>query len=125
MNNRILLDSNIIIYTGLVDTVSLHTWLYEKLLVVSSISLLEVMGYHKITPKDLNYFQNFFEDCEVIPVRQDIIQKAVKFRQEKKMSLGDSIIAATAFQNKIPLVTANIKDFNHIPQLKIINPIQL
>ena len=54
---------------------------------------------------------------------QDIIEYAIGLRQQKKMSLGDSIIASTAIVHKRTLVTRNIKDFLWIEDLKIHNPI--
>ncbi len=38
------------------------------------------------------------------------------------MSLGDSLIAATAILNNLALVTNNTKDFQWIDSLTIINP---
>ena len=40
------------------------------------------------------------------------------------MALGDAIIAATASEHKLLLVTANEKDFDWISDIKIYNPIQ-
>lgn len=124
VNSKVFIDSNIIIYTGLVDQAQLRNWLHTRALVVSGISLLEVLGYHKISSKDLRYFKAFFKECEVVPIDQDIIQRAINFRQLKRMSLGDSLIAATAFHHKLPLVTANTKDFSHLDKLELINPLQ-
>lgn len=124
VNSKVFLDSNIIIYTGLVDQAPLRNWLYTRALVVSGISLLEVLGYHRISPKDFRYFKGFFKECEVVSIDQDIIQTAINFRQVKRMSLGDSLIAATAFHHKLPLLTANTKDFIHIADLELINPLQ-
>jgi len=39
------------------------------------------------------------------------------------MSLGDAIIAGTALEHGLTLVTANVKDFQWIPNLKVINPV--
>lgn len=40
------------------------------------------------------------------------------------MTLGDSIIAATAVVYDLSLVTSNSKDFKSIEDLKIINPLE-
>ena len=109
VNSKVFLDSNIIIYTGLVDQVSLRNWLQTRTLVVSAISLLEVLGYHKISPKDFRYFKSFFSECEVIPVQRDIIETAIIFRQQKRMSLGDSLIVATAFHTLYPWLLQILK----------------
>ena len=38
------------------------------------------------------------------------------------MKLGDAIIAATALEYGVPLVTRNEGDFKHITGLQVINP---
>ena len=40
----------------------------------------------------------------------------------KKIKLPDCIIAATALDNNVSLVTRNVKDFQHIDELPIIDP---
>ena len=51
----------------------------------------------------------------------EIAEIAIQLRQKKKMTLGDSIIAATAIHKNIPLLTNNIKDFKHIENLVLIS----
>jgi toxin FitB len=43
-------------------------------------------------------------------------------RQQKPMKLGDAIIAATAIEYGLKLVTRNTRDFRHITSLQTINP---
>ena len=50
-----------------------------------------------------------------------MIEQAIQLRQQKKMNLGDAIIAATAVAYQIPLVTRNEDDFKHIPGLDLRN----
>jgi hypothetical protein len=38
------------------------------------------------------------------------------------MKLGDAIIAATALEYGVPVVTRNATDFSQIPGLEVINP---
>jgi len=52
-----------------------------------------------------------------------VIQKAVQLRQMKKLSLGDSLIAATALVHGAELVSRNTADFSGISGLTVINPI--
>lgn len=52
----------------------------------------------------------------------EVIELAIQLRQQKKMKLGDAIIAATAVAYNIPLVTRNEDDFKHIPGLDLRNP---
>lgn len=122
--NKILLDSNIIIYTGLVESRGLHSWLESQKITVSVISRIEVLGYHKLTIRDKRYFEAFFSQAVIYQLSDQILDLAISLRQMKKMSLGDSLIAATAIVNHIPLITANTKDFNHIEDLQLVNPIK-
>jgi toxin FitB len=60
----------------------------------------------------------------VIEVSQEIGLKAVQLRQRQKMSLGDSIVAATAIIHDCDLVTRDVGDFKGIRDLRIINPFE-
>lgn len=48
---------------------------------------------------------------------------ATTLRQRRKMSLGDAIIAATAIEKNLALVTHNVKDFRWIAGLHLIDPL--
>lgn len=125
MSKPILLDSNIIIYSGLSAHNELRQWLKLKDIAVSLISKLEVLGYHSLIEKDKIYFETFFRKCRLIEIDSAIIDSAINLKQLKSMSLGDSIVAATAMQYNFSLVTANDKDFKQIEKLKLINPLAL
>ncbi|RAV27561.1 type II toxin-antitoxin system VapC family toxin [Sinomicrobium soli] len=124
MSKTVLLDSNIIIYTGLPQYAELRNWLRTNHIAVSAISRLEVLGYHKLVAKDRTYFQNLFNQFDLFEINAEIIDSAILFRQQKSMSLGDAIIAATAKVYNLLLVTANTKDFNHLEELELLNPLE-
>ena len=63
-----------------------------------------------------------FDQAHVLAVNQTVIEKAIEFRRMRKMSLGDAIIAATAYLNNLELLTRNTNDFSHIPGLHLVNP---
>lgn len=118
-----LLDSNILIYSANPDAKRLQVWLSENSLHISDITLLEVLGYHKLTNPDRKYFEKFLSNCNQIAISSEILQRAIVLRQSKSMSLGDSIIAGTALIYQLPLVTLNDKDFKHIENLLLIDPL--
>jgi predicted nucleic acid-binding protein len=49
---------------------------------------------------------------------------AIELRQQRAMSLGDALIAATALNENIALATHNTKDFSWIKSLTVLDPIQ-
>ena len=121
---NMLLDSNIIIYAIKPEQDQLRAHLAKYDLSVSAISFLEVLGYHKLTMEEERDFREFFDVVSMIPISQPILSQAVRLRQQRKMSLGDAVISATAILNDLTLVTANSKDFEWIPNLKSQNPVR-
>ncbi|MGK5092514.1 type II toxin-antitoxin system VapC family toxin [Deltaproteobacteria bacterium TL4] len=118
-----ILDSNIIIYASLSEYPDLRQFVAQKSPKVSAISPLEVLGFYRLSPEEKKYFEQFFKAASVLPISEDILNRAISLRQQRKMSLGDSIIAATALEYSLKLVTRNIKDFNWISTLELLNPI--
>lgn len=119
-----LIDTNILIYSG-------QTAFADRLLpivtnpqyFVSTISHVETLGFHRITPKQIIYFQSLFRILQTLPVDDAIIQEAIKIRQLKNISLGDSLIAATALVHHLEVVSRNLNDFSGIDDLRILNPL--
>jgi len=122
---KVLLEANIIIYSLQPQNEKLSKWLEEHTLYVSAITQLEVLGYHRITKDEIVFAKRYFSNCNIISIQQYIIESAIDFRQQKSMSVGDAIIAATAVTNELPIVTANTQDFKHLENIKCINPLAL
>jgi predicted nucleic acid-binding protein len=118
-----LLDSNLIIYAARPDYPGLRRLIAEKAPAVSSISVVEVLGYHKLAETDRRYFEAFFGAAVVLPVSNVVIAQAVVLRQARKMTLGDALIAATAFVHSLTLLTHNVKDFAGITDLMVEDPL--
>jgi len=119
-----LLDSNIIIYSAKPENSFLRQFIAEKEPSVSAISYVEALGYHKLPPDEKSNLEGFFASAPMIMISQAILDRAVKLRQTRKMSLGDSLVAGTALTHDLTLVTRNIEDFKWIPDLKLLNPFE-
>ena len=120
-----LLDSNIIIYAALPENAALRAWMDHQELSASIISYVEVLGYHKLSEQERDSFARFFQNINILEMSKAIADKAVLLRQQRKMSLGDSIIAATAHVCDLSLATHNIEDFKAIADIRILDPLSL
>jgi toxin FitB len=119
----LLLDSNIIIYSILPTHQKLRDFLSGNPFCCSVITKVEVLGYHLLSPKEKLDFENLFNAIPLVPISTSIIEKAIQIKQIKRVTLGDSLIAATALDIEAELVTANSKDFEGIFGLKVTNPL--
>jgi toxin FitB len=118
-----ILDSNIIIYASQPEHNILRKYLNfnENDLIVASITKIEVLGYHKLSISEKIFFEKFFNSIQVISLNQNIELEAIRLRQSKKMSLGDSIIAATCLIENHSILTNNEADFSGIENLLVIS----
>ena len=64
----------------------------------------------------------FFRLARVLPLSQTVLDQAVTLRQQRKMSLGDALVAGTALVHGLTLVTRNVEDFQWIQGLSLLNP---
>ena len=117
-----LLDSNIIIYASQPEHTNLRAFIAEHAPAVSAISFVEVLGYHGLTPEERDAFEEFFRASRVLPISETILARAVRLRQQRRMSLGDALISATALVHNLTLVTRNTNDFAWIPDLRVHDP---
>lgn len=117
-----LLDSNIIIYAAQAENAGLRQLIADNAPSVSVISMVEVLGYHRLKGEARKYFEEFFAASTLLPVTDSVIARAVSLKQTRKMTLGDSLVAATAIVNNRVLITRNSTDFEWIAELKVINP---
>ena len=119
-----LLDSNILIYASkpcpLQDKAA--DFLCNPKACISAISYLEVLGYHKLSQDEKTAIELMLSRIEMLPISDQVIQLATTLRQQKSMSLGDAIIAATAIQYGKTIVTANTQDFKALDGISVIDP---
>ena len=117
-----ILDSNIIIYSVKPEYISLARYLQinQDVVQISLISWLEVLGFSKLTSSDKRKFELYLNSTPVLPINQPIIAEAIRLKQQRKRSPGDSIIAATGLVYNQPILTNNVADFADIAGLQVI-----
>lgn len=117
-----LLDSNVIIYAAQPGNEDLLALISRDAPAVSVISIVEVLGYHGLTQQDRADFEGFFGASRVLPVTDAVVEHAVRLRQQRRLSLGDALIAGTALAFDLTLITRNSRDFTWISDLRLHNP---
>lgn len=115
--NNLLLDTNIIIYAlkGLANVKPYFD--FEPF--ISVITEMEILGVKEITDSELNIRETALEFCIIIPFTNSIKNKAILLKRQIKIPLPDAIIAATAIEEGLTLVTAD-KGFKRIKELQLI-----
>ena len=117
-----ILDSNILIYFVEPQYENLRLYLesQDNTLYISLITKLEVLGFHNLKPSHKIELEQLLAVTSVLSISDQVIAEAIRLRQQRKRSLGDSIIAATALLHKLPVLTNNTADFSDIDGLQVI-----
>lgn len=85
---------------------------------MSVINKIELLGFSKVE-KDII---EFVACSNIHPMDDTIVDKTIEVRRLYKIKIPDAVIAATALQNGLVLVSRNIKDFKNIQGLEVIDP---
>jgi len=120
----ILADSNLIIYAASGKYSSLIEWFAENKPVVSAVTLVEVLGYHKLKADEKEVLESLFAELSVIYPSIEVFQKAIELRQQRKVSVSDALIAATAMIQSLTLATHNTSDFDWVDGMDVIDPLE-
>ena len=120
-------DTNILIYAAEPGDVVCAPFVESPDAVIASVTRIELLGFPgfgQLAPERQERLREIVATTVEVPLDDGIIRSAILLRQQRKMSLGDSIIAATALEFDVSLVTRNTDDFKHIAGLQLINPFQ-
>lgn len=118
----VILDTNVFIY--LVNGTLPRTRIISTDITHASVTKIEALGFSRIHVGELQLLQSLFAQSYSFALTDVIIDRAVKLRQLRRMSLGDSIVAATALEHDLELWTANTEDFQQVEGLRLVNPLE-
>lgn len=108
---RALFDTNILIdYLNGIELAAKELSLYQDR-VISVITWMEVMAGERADANRTT--RDFLSGFNVLPLSQDIAERAARIRRKTKLKLPDAVIQATAEAHGLLLVTRNTKDFRH------------
>ena len=116
--NKLLLDTNIILYLlGGDETIA--ELLDKKEVYISVITEMELLSFSEISKEEEQVIKDFIKECKVVLINSEIKNEAVYLRRKYKTKLPDAIIIATALYLNLPLVTAD-SDFKKIDGIRLI-----
>jgi len=123
MEQVFLIDTNVVIdVLGNVMPENIKRKIMQMPPIVSAVTYMETLGWHRAPASQLHILQNFMNAAIILPIDQPVIDTTVLLRQQKRIGLGDAIIAATAIVHNMALVTRNVSDFKSINKLVVFNP---
>lgn len=115
---KLLVDTNIFINLGSGNK-DVDVNLMDNTLYFSIITEIELLGYHAITESEKIFFAEVLSECIALEVSYSIRISAIELRRKYKLKTPDAIIAASAMELKIPLLTTDT-DFKKIKELNVI-----
>jgi predicted nucleic acid-binding protein len=89
---------------------------------ISVVTETELLCRTSENQQELKHLEEFVSDCYIFELDQEIKKEIINIRRDFKVKLPDAMIAATSRMNKLTLLTRNVKDFERIESLKLINP---
>lgn len=120
--NRYLADTTVLI-EHLRGNKLAKLFIEENIPYISTVTIAEVIQGSK-DKRDLAAALRLCGSLNEAEITGKISKRAIKFLQNYHISHGlyflDAIIASTAIENKLILVTGNLKHFQFIKELKII-----
>lgn len=126
VTGKYLLDTSVIIEALRLKTLDADNFLatsYQGGLYISPITIAELFsGKSAEEPETDSYLRYLIGLFETVPLGVDVAITAGKIRLEYKTGMPDALIAASAMENSLVLVTHNFKDFTRIKGLKLSAP---
>ena len=126
MGQRYLIDTNVIshLFADRLpdDGRAFVTNIINSDFTISVAVQIEILTFHEM-PEKMPLIEEFINLATILPLDQQVTRKAIELRRnQRKLKLGDAIIAATAIVHQLTLMSNNVKDFKNIPELLLIDP---
>lgn len=113
---KYLLDTNVLI--GQMKTPLLSPPSRVNVYAISVITEAEVWRLPGLGSREERLINDLLSLLTIVPIDSTIARTAAQLGRTRKTRLPDLLIAATAIEHDLPLITRNIKDFRGIPGLK-------
>jgi predicted nucleic acid-binding protein len=116
--DELVVDTNVFINLSL-GKFNIDPILQDKIIFVSIISEIAILGFQKISDDDdVSFFMQLLSTCHVVDLSQMVKMKSIDIKRKYKLKTPDAIVAATAVVLEKPLLTFD-KDFLKIKELDL------
>ena len=125
MGARYLADTNTIIdlVVGRLPIASI-AWLEQELgqqtVAISVVTRIELLT-KKEPASEYETMQSFVKSVDVLLLDELVTQQTISLRQQHRVKLPDAIIAATALAHGLSLLTRNMRDFQAVGGLRVMD----
>ena len=122
----VVLDSNILIYflNGALDAQARSV--FERAIGIgarmSVVTRIEVLGWSQHTDGSYLRASNLLRQVSEVPLMEEIVRRGIDIRRQRRIRLPGAVIAATALEMDLPVMTRNTTDFGGVQGLEVINP---
>jgi predicted nucleic acid-binding protein len=124
-----LLDTNVVVHyldkSLPLKSINFLNQFIDQDCYVSIITQMEALGFNFKNIAEKNVTEIFMENSIILDLNPEIVQRTIAIRKSRKIDLPDAIIAATAIVYDFTLITQNMKDFERIQNIKILNSFEL
>jgi predicted nucleic acid-binding protein len=123
---RYLLDTNILVYYFNGDPIAQP--IVEEILqglalgFYSPITWTELLCYPALTTDEAEAIREFLRSLNSVSLTEAVLDRAASIRSNFRTAIPDALIAACALEIEAILVTRNVKDFQNIPDIQLLNP---
>lgn len=87
---------------------------------ISSLSIFEALCLLGLSEHEEFSLTRLLSQCAPIAVSDKIARHAAALARNRSVGSIDLLIAATALELGVPIVTKNVKDFRRIPGLRVL-----
>ena len=84
----------------------------------SVISEMELLSFSDISEEEDHLIREYLNHCFLLPLDDSIKERTIALRKKYKIKLPDAIIAATAVEQNLPLLSAD-QGFEKIAELSL------
>ncbi|MBQ5454035.1 MAG: type II toxin-antitoxin system VapC family toxin [Bacteroidales bacterium] len=109
-------DTNTMLYIT-VNNPCIHPYVVKNL-GISVVTEMELLSYRNITESEVKLIKEMMMWCKEFQLSDNIKERAIILRRTYGTKLPDAIVAATAIECNVPLISAD-KGFRKIKELML------